>query len=108
MANKLISQPRTSTTPAPPTRSASARSAQSKNSASISSFVRSHGNGANHTCSPASAANSAATAIRAGSAPLIRTAVQCSSSAISRSSRRTCSGSNTGRLCLPPGVNPVS
>ncbi|MEV4458301.1 hypothetical protein [Microbispora sp. NPDC049633] len=71
-------------------------------------MVISQGKGANHTSSPASAACRAATLSRSGWPPVMRTAVQCSSSAMTRISARTVSESNVSRLMRPPGRKPVS
>jgi hypothetical protein len=106
--NRLSSPPATNTTCAPPSLTCSARPAHS---ASISRFPaggRSHGNGANHTSRPSAAASRAATLSRAGSSPLTRTALQCSSRAITRISRPAWTGAKTWRLLRPPMVNPVS
>ena len=85
---RLSSAPVTKTTSAPRRRSRSARSAQSARSASISSAVRSQGNGENQTSRPASAAKVAASSSRSGSPPVMRTALQCRSSRMMRISRR--------------------
>jgi hypothetical protein len=66
------------------------------------------GTGENHTRRPASAAASAATRSLPLSAPLIRTELQCRSSAMIRSSHRTTSGSKRSRVLCPPGAKPVS
>jgi hypothetical protein len=106
--NNDSSQPHTSTTAAPDRRRCSARSAHSANSGARSAAASSHGNGANHTSSPAAAASFPATLSRTGSPPEIRTAVQCKSSPITCISRRTMPASNCSRLLTPPGENPVS
>ena len=107
-ANRVSSHPVTSTTRAPERRRCSARSAQSANSGASCSGVSSHGNGENHTSRPAAAAAWPATLSRSGRPPEIRTAVQASSAAITRISRRTMSGSKSWRLIVPPGETPVS
>lgn len=93
---------------APSRRSRSARSAQSTKYGSICSFVISQGNGENQTSRPTAAAYPAAVSIRSGSPPVMRTAVQCRSSAMTRISRSTTWGSKPGRELSPLGKVPVS
>ncbi|MEV5963100.1 hypothetical protein AB0L70_15130 [Kribbella sp. NPDC051952] len=95
------SAPVTSTTSAPDARSFSARAAQSANNGSISAPLRSQRNGANHTSRPRSTACSAAIVNRSGSLPVMRTALQCSSPAITSNSRRAVAESNAPRVLRP-------
>ena len=108
LVNRLTSDPVRKTTSASFRRTRSARTAQSARRSSSASIVRPLVNGENQTSSPAAAACVAASSSRLGSPPVIRTALQCRSSRMTRISRCTSSASNGSCVLVPALRNPVS